>query len=79
MKYTSVKFCFLFNFCKKNCKVDFFTSKYAKNCRFHAFFSRMSARTYKIAALSISQCAQNQQNRSFLGMNRKDLSVTPEN
>ena len=79
MKYTSVKFCFLFNFRKKNCKVGFFTSKYAKNRRFHAFFGRMSARTYKIAAFSISQCAQNRQNRSFLGMNRKNLPFSPKN
>ena len=48
MKYTSVKFCFLFNFCKKNCKVGFFTSKYAKNRRFHAFFGLVSPELIKL-------------------------------
>ena len=37
MKYTSVKFCFLFNFRKKNCKVGFFTSKCGKNAVFTPF------------------------------------------
>lgn len=65
MKKLSVKFIFVFFVCASCRKDIFFTSKYAKNRRFHAFFSRMSARTYKIAALSISQCAHNRQNRFF--------------
>lgn len=50
MKYTSVKFCFVFNFCKKNRKVGFFTSKYAKNRRFHYFFGLFTPRNNRIAA-----------------------------
>lgn len=38
MIYTSVKYGILFNFYKNNCKGDFFTSKYAKNRRFHSSF-----------------------------------------
>ena len=51
MKKPSVKFIFVFFVCASCRKDIFFTSKYAKNRRFHAFFGRMSARTYKNAAL----------------------------